>query len=149
MSLPSDTDSLSVFKSAMQSLFGGFLGWFLTCSLAGAIATATTVHDFNEADWMWAFVWIGHLAVAAFGVWGLLVICLHAFCVSALIHGADRPLRVVAIAFAAQMAASTIVVVTLESDSWQWSVAVGGALVVIAMAYLIQSFRGERRQRLD
>jgi hypothetical protein len=145
MSLPTDTDAVSAFKAAMQSLLGGVFGWMLTCSLAGVIATAAATDNLNDLDWFWALAWIGHLAVAAVGVWGLLVICLHAFCASALIHGTDHVLRTIVMAFVLQLVTSSIVMMFFESEHWVRLIVVCGSLSLIGVGFLIGSFRQERK----
>ncbi|MGO9588098.1 MAG: hypothetical protein ACLP2Y_18120 [Limisphaerales bacterium] len=140
MSTPSDNDLGSVFNAAIQSVLGGLFVWLLTCSLAGAIATAATVEHIDDLSWLWAFAWAWHLAVAGMWLWGLLIICIHAFCLSALIHGTDRVLRVIVIVFTVQLTTSTIVIVTINKDTLPHAAAVWLPLATISTIYLIRSF---------
>jgi hypothetical protein len=142
VSTPSDNDLGSVFNAAIQSVLGGLFAWLLTCSLAGAIATAATVERIDDLSWLWlwAVAWVWHLAVAGMWLWGLLIICIHAFCLSALIHGTDRVLRVIVIAFTVQLTTSMIVVVTINRDTLPHAAAVWLPLATISTIYLIRSF---------
>lgn len=140
VSTPSDNDLGSVFKAAIQSLLGGLFVWVLTCSLAGAIATAAAAEHIDDLSWYWAVAWAWHLGVAGIEIWGLLVICIHAFCLSALIHQTDRVLRVLVIAFTVQLTTSMIVVVTIFRYALPRAAAIWLPLATISMIYLIRSF---------
>jgi hypothetical protein len=124
----------------MQSVLGGLFGWLLTCSLAGAIATAATVERIDDLSWFWAVAWVWHLGVAGLEIWGLLIICIHAFCLSALIDGTDRVLRVIVIVFTVQLTTSMIVVVTLDRGALPHAAAIWLPLATISTIYLIRSF---------
>jgi len=137
-----------MFQSAMQSLVGGLVAWFLTCALAGAAVTAATESSFEDVDWLWGLAWVWHLAVAGAGIWGLLVICIHVGCASALIQGTDHALRVLTIAFVTQLTCSAIVVVCVDSYLWQRVVLVWLTLGGVGIAYICGSYLSERRLRL-
>jgi len=150
MSLPTDTDAVSAFKAGIQNLLGGFCGWLLTCSLAGIVATAAAAGDFRDWDWFWAFAWIGHLAIAAIGVWGLLVICLHAFCVSALVNGTDNVFRVLLTVFTLQLTTSTVAILCVEPENWIRSLTAWFLCILPAAAqciFRLKSQRGRDRKR--
>ena len=143
MSASPESDLISVFRAATQSLLGGLLAWVLTCSLAGAIAKVATGEYF---DWFWALAWVVHLAFAGIGLWGLLVILLHAFCLSALVNGTDRVLRIIVIAFTAQLTTSMIVVVTFDAEALPRALTIWTPLAAISLIYLIVSFARQRRE---
>ena len=147
MSLPPDTRVLPVLRAAAQSVMGGLLLWALTCAFADAIATAATAGPHDEFNWSWAFSWIGHLALAGFGLWGLVVIAIHACCVSALIQGTERILCVVAIIFSAQLTTSTIIASILDSEHWMRAVAICLPLIAGAMTYAIWSLVRQKTDR--
>ena len=113
--------------------------WLLTCTLAGVIATAAA-EGAQDVSWAWAFAWIGHLAVAGIGVWGLILLCIHAGCLGALVHGTERVLRVAVIAFISQLTTSGIVVVTFEPDALRRVTIVWLAFATPAIVYLIGGF---------
>ena len=50
-----EKDLVAVFRGAVQGLSGGLLVWVLTCTLAGAVATAAA-EGVEEVDWLWALV---------------------------------------------------------------------------------------------
>ena len=137
---------ISVFRAATQCLLGGLLIWMLTCTLAGAIAAATAEGVEFIDWWWWAFAWVRHLAFAGIGLWGLLVILLHAFCVSALVNGTDRVLRVIVIAFIAQLTTSMIVVVTFDGEALPRALTIWTPLAAISLICLIVSFVRQRRE---
>jgi hypothetical protein len=106
----------SLFREAVQGLIGGSITWLLTCALAGALATAVTAERVDDVSWFWLLAWVGHLAAAGIGLWGLIVICIHVWCVSSLVHGTERVLRVIVVAFFVQLTTSAIVIVTFEHE---------------------------------
>ena len=146
MTTPSDTDLGAVFRAAVQGVFGGLFGWLLTCSFAGAIAMAATANG-DEPNWSWALAWVWHLAVAGIALWGLLVVCIHAFCISALVNGTDRVLRVIVIAFSVQLTTSLIVTVIMDPETWVRALVVGLPLTLLAAAYLTASLVKQYRER--
>ena len=121
-------------------MLGGLLVWSLICSLAGAIAMAATIERIDDLGWFWAVAWIWHLGVAGIEIWGLFIICIHAFCLSALIHGTNRVLRVLVIAFIVQLTTSMIVVVTIFGGTLPRAAAIWLPLATISTIYLIRSF---------
>ena len=143
MSAAPESDLISVVRAATQNLLGGLLAWVLTCSLAGAIAKMATG---EYIDWFWAFAWVGHLAFAGIGLWGLLVILIHAFCVSALVNGTDRVLRVIVTAFIVQLTTSMIVVVTFDRDTLPRALTIWIPSAAVSSIYLIVSFVRQRRE---
>ncbi len=143
MSALPENDLISVFRSATQSLLGGLLVWVLTCALAGAIAMKATTEN---ADWSWAFGWIWHLAAAGIGLWGLLVLVIHASCVSALVYGTDRVLRVIVIAFIAQLTTSTIIVVTFDREALPRALTIWIPLAALSIIFLIGSYARQGRE---
>ena len=145
MSASPENDLISVFRAATQGLLGGLLIWMLTCTLAGAVATATA-EGVEDVDWLWAFAWVRHLAFAGIALWGLLVILIHAFCVSALVYGTDRVLRVVVIAFIVQLTTSMIVVVTFDREALPRALTIWIPSAIISLVYLIVSFVRQRRE---
>jgi len=145
MSASPENDLVSVFRTAAQSLLGGLLVWVLTCTLAGAIAKAATAQGLEDVDWFWALAWVWHLAVAGIELWGLLVLLIHAFCLTALVYGTDRVLRVIVIAFIAQLTTSLIVVVTFDGDTLPRALTIWIPLAGISIIYLIGSFARQRR----
>ena len=140
MSTPSDNDLGVVFREALQSVLGGSFGWLLTCSLAGAIASAASIESIHDLSWFWTVAWLWHLGVAGIEIWGVLIICIHAFCLTALIQGTDRVLRVLVIIFIVQLTTSMIVVVTFDRDALPRAAAVWLPLATISTIYLIRSF---------
>ena len=58
---------------------------------------------------------------------------------SALIHGTDRVLRPLVIAFVAQLTTSAIVIVTLERDDFQRVLMVWLPCATLSMIYLVGS----------
>ena len=83
--------------------------------------------------------------MAGLAFWGLLVMCIHVWCISELVHGAERPLRVIVIAFFVQLTTSSIVVLTLEDDVFQRIAVVWIACATVAINYLIASFIRQKR----
>ena len=129
----------SLFREAVRSSVVGSLAWLIVSALAGALATAATAEHFQDFSWYWALAWVWHLAVAGIGLWGLIVVCVHVWCMSALIHGTDRVLRPLVIAFVAQLTTSAIVIVTLERDDFQRVLMVWLPCATLSMIYLVGS----------
>jgi hypothetical protein len=130
----------SLVREAAQGTVGGFLTWLCTCAVAGIIPTAAAAEGFDNASWAWAFAWLGHLAIAGIAVWGVVVICIHVACLSALIHGTGRVLRVVAAAFGAQLTTSAIAVVSFDHDTFR-RVAIAWLVCTIPLiSFVIGSF---------
>src|SRR5512136_1734465 len=93
----------SIIREAIQGVVGGSLTWLFACTIAGVIPTAATAEGLDDASWVWAFAWLGHLVTAGIAIWGLPILCLHAVCLSALIHGTERAWRIVAVTFISQL----------------------------------------------
>lgn len=145
-----EPDVFSACREAVTGLIGGSTAWLLTCSLAGIVATATVESNRGyptQFEWMWGLAWIGHLAVAGIAFWGLLIMCIHAWCISELVHGTERPLRVIVIAFLVQLTTSSIVTVAIEHDVLTRIAVMWGACATVALNYLIGSFVKEKRQK--
>ncbi len=118
MILPSQIDAGSAATSAVKELLGGLFGWLLVCSLAGLIAAVAADGIPSEFDLLYVFSWIAHLGVAGICIWGLFVLCLHGLLVSALLHGHERPLHLLALAFLLQLTTSSIVEIMWEHSEW-------------------------------
>jgi len=131
----------SVFRESAQGVVGGTITWLITCALAGAIATAAAAGSIEDMEWALALAWIGHLAVAGFGLWGLLVVCIHAGCLAALVQGTERPLRVLSIAFISQLTTSAIVAVTFDPEGLVRVMVVWAVFLVPTMVFLTGRFR--------
>jgi len=142
VSTPTDNDLGSIFKAATQSVIGGLFVWSLTCSFAGIVAGAATIGHLQDLSWEWifagAFSWIIHLAIASIGLWGLLVIFIHALCLSALINETEHVLRVLIFAFAIQLTTSMIVIVILERHALLQAIAIWLPITTICAIYLIR-----------
>ena len=69
----------------------------------------------GNIGWAWILAWLGHLILAAMGLWGLIVICIHVGCLAALIQGTERVMTVLAIAFVSQLTASALVVTAFDN----------------------------------
>lgn len=142
-------DVFSAFGEAVTGLIGGSLAWLLTCSLAGVVAsiTAETRYGYSiDIEWGWAFAWIGHLAVAGVALWGLLVICIHVWCISELVNGTERPFRTLVIAFFVQLTTSSIVILTLEREVFERIAVVWVACATVVINYLLWSFLKQKRK---
>jgi hypothetical protein len=109
--------TLSALQEAVQGFLGGSFAWLFTSALAGAIACGAATEGLSEIDWVWGLAWIGHLAVAGAAIWGLIPLCIHAGCLAALIHGTDRVLRPILIAFFTQLTTSAIVTAMFEPQA--------------------------------
>jgi len=134
----------SLAREAAQSTIGGALIWLLTSTVAGLIPTVAA-QGMDDVSWIWVLAWLGHLAVAGMALWGLLVVAIHAGCLSALIHGTHRLLPIVAITFVSQLTASSIVIVMLNDDVLQRVLLVWLACVIPATTYLVRSFGAGKR----
>jgi hypothetical protein len=130
----------SLVREAVQGVIGGSLTWLLTCALAGALATAATAEGLDDISWYWTVAWVWHLVAAGMGLWGLIVICIHVWCVSSLVHGTERVLRVVVVAFFAQLTTSAIVIVTLEREYFHRMIILWLPFATISIMYFIGSF---------
>ena len=130
----------SLSREGAQGLIGGSLAWLLACSLAGVVAAAATADSVEDLSWSWLFAWIGHLAVAGIELWGLVAICIQAWCASALVHGTERALRVVVVAFICQLTTSAIVIVTFEHEYFHRMMILWLPFAALSMMYLIGSF---------
>jgi hypothetical protein len=142
-------DVFSAFKEAVTGLIGGSLTWLLACSLAGVVATATAESRYGyptHFEWEWGFAWIAHLAVAGIAFWGLLVMCVHVWCISELVHGTERPLRMIFIAFFVQLTTSSIMILTLEDDVFERIAVVWVACATVGISYFILSLLKQRRE---
>jgi hypothetical protein len=137
---------VAALREAIQGFVGGSLAWVFTCSLAGAIATAAGTEELRDIDWVWAFAWIGHLLVAAAGLWGLVVLCIHAGCLGALIHGTEQVLRVLLIAFISQLTTSVIVVAGFERNAWRRLFVVWIACTTLAIVCLAGGLRKKKSE---
>jgi hypothetical protein len=86
------------------------------------------------------------LIVAGIAMWGLLVLCIHAYCLAALVHGTARPLRPMAAAFLAQLTASAIVAAMLQEEVFVRVASVWTVCATLAVGYFIWSFARQRRE---
>ena len=137
---------ISSLREAVQGFVVGSLAWVFTCSLAGAIATAAGTEDLRDIDWVWAFAWIGHLLVAAAGLWGLIVLCIHAGCLGALIYGTEQVLSVLFIAFISQLTTSVIVVAGFEQNAWRRLILVWLLCAIPTIICLTGGLRKQKRE---
>ena len=73
--------------------------------------------------------------------------CIHVWCISELVHGTERPLRMIVIAFFIQLTTSSIVILTLEDDVFERIAVVWIACASVAINYLIVSCLKQKREK--
>jgi hypothetical protein len=143
---PFYNDFAEVLAAAAQSLVGGLAIWLVTVTVAGAIPTAVAADRLDEMGWELALAWIGHLAVAGMALWGLLIVCAHVYCLTALIHGIGSAPRAVVVAFVSQITTSTAVLLLIGSDHWSRLVATWGCFVILSTVYFVNDFFRQARE---
>lgn len=113
--------------------------------MAGVLATAAAAESVHDFDWGWAFAWIGHLAIAGLELWGLIVICIHAGCLASLVHGAERPVKIVLITFVSQLTTSTIVLLQFERQAFYRLSILWAAFALLAFTYGVRHYTRKAR----
>ena len=117
-------------------------------ALAGAIPVIAGTRGLEEDGWGIAFAWVGHLAVAGIALWGLAVICVHACCLSSLIHGTGSSPRSLALAFITQLSTSSVVLLLFEAENKERLVATWCGFALLTAAFFAASYwREARRER--
>lgn len=119
MNPPSDeTDLISWFKHAVQSVLGGWLAWVLICMTGSYAIHAAAGNHSNPAEFF-RFIWLWHWILAGLGIWGILLMAVHAMLLRQLILGTDHPLLLLTGMLLNQMTMA-LGANWMWEDQWQW-----------------------------
>lgn len=97
-----------MLRDLTGTLGGGLLAWGLTCAFAGAIPILIWDGRVNDHGVAVFFAWILHLIVAGIGLWGVVFVVLHVWCLHSLIYTEASRRRALAGAFLSQLTVSTL-----------------------------------------
>ncbi len=139
----------AVLRDLIGTLFGGLLAWGLTCSLAGAIPILIWDGRVNDCGVAVFFAWILHLVVAGVGLWGIVFVLLHTWCLHSLIYTEDSRLRALAGAFLSQLTVSTIAHSLLEEDISTHAIVAWGLACALLLPFVLRPLFGGNAQTAE